>query len=127
MDSIENAPISPEQKARARFLEDFAEMMKLAQFRRWLFHLIEDSGWCGSGLYGADFENPNKMYFAAAKRELGVELNMTAMAVADELYMKMVRRGDPRVDNHQKMLDEARNLKLTRELRAEVEKDRDES
>lgn len=105
MDPILEEQLSPDEQARAKFLEDFASLMGEAPFRRWLWHLIEQPTWAGSFHYGADFAQPNRMYFLEGKRELGMLLNQTAMAQGNE--------------NYRRMRIEAENLKLQRELKHE--------
>lgn len=99
-------PLPPAEAARAKFEEDLGELMKLPRFRRWLWHLAEDPGWCAMNAYGADTRNPNAMYVHAGKREIGVDLLQAAIAVNGELYKQMFL--------------EAANLKMQRELRAEL-------
>jgi hypothetical protein len=110
-DIVEQAPLTPAEKARAKFLADFANLMgngdeiKPATFRRWLWHLIEDAGWCYTHAKGAGTKDVHALYFALGAREIGINLLQTAMAVADESYRRM--------------LLEAINLKTQREVQAD--------
>ena len=99
-------PLSPEDAARAKFAEDFGELMKVPTFRRWLWHVIEDPDWCAAFAYGANTRDPNAMYVHAGKREVGMELVKAAMAADNEGYKRMFL--------------EATNLKVQRELRWEL-------
>lgn len=97
-----DSPLTPAEKGRAKFLEDFAELMSQPAFRRWLWHLIEDPGWCAANACSEDTKDVNATFLAAGKRRVGVLLNRTAMGVADEHYKRM--------------LIEAINLKVQREM-----------
>lgn len=95
-------PLTPDEAARAKFLDDFAKLMGQAAFRRVLWHIIEAKEWAWSFHSGADFDNPYRMYSLEGRRKLGLDLNQVGMAVADEDYTRMQV--------------EARNLKMQRQL-----------
>lgn len=92
-------PLRADEKARAKFLEDTAELMRSSVFRRWVWHLIDFRLWCASFMCRNEPEEP----FTGGKRWIGLSLQALLMGVATEGYKQM--------------LLEAMNLKLQRELK----------
>lgn len=99
--------LAPEKQARAKFLLDTAELMALPCFRRWAWHLIEDGSWCAAFGHGADTKDPNAMYFALGRREVGSLLMQLLMGVG--------------ADKYKQMLTEAISLKVQRDTAYEAE------
>lgn len=103
--------LTPEEQARQQFLKDTAELMgshgperaiRPATFRRWLWHLVEDPGWCAIHAAEAAKMDGAPLHRALGKREMGLQLFQTAAAVGGEQYRQM--------------WVEAANLKLQREM-----------
>lgn len=88
-------PLTAEQRLRDNFLTDLAEVMKSASGRRLIWHLISAPEWGGSFRYldarAVGAMPRGEQDALAGQRALGMQLNQTAMAVADHDYLVMFR------------------------------------
>lgn len=88
-------PLKAEERLRANFLDDLAEILKTSGGRRFVWHLISAPEWCGGFRYldaqAIGARSRGEQDALAGQRAIGMQLNQTAMAVADDDYMKMMK------------------------------------
>lgn len=93
----DTSPLGNREKAYQRFREDFSELMKAAQFRRFLWHLIDDRDWCKAHgvpvrdpATGQPFADPLQAYYHGGRQSLGAALVIEAQRLAPEMYLRML-------------------------------------
>ncbi len=82
---------SAEEKEIARFLEDYMLLMDNAQFRRWLWHVVDDKLWCAAHACRENPDNVNETFLIAGRRGIGVQLLVQAQKVNAKMTMNMIR------------------------------------
>jgi hypothetical protein len=84
-------------EAERSFIADFAVLLDQADFRRWLWFLIDNESQCRahgmpsvSQRDGTLILDPLLSYFLDGRRSVGVGLSITAQKISPKLYLRML-------------------------------------